>query len=259
VQPTERFSHRAGDYAKHRPGYPEALVDTLEREAGLAPGQDIVDIGAGTGISSLLFLRRGYRVTAVEPNAPMREQLCGLQEGYPDLHVVDGTAENTGLPAQSADLVLCAQAFHWVRAGPSKTEFERVVKRGGIIALVWNLRHRAGSPFREGLEALLRRHSPEYAARPGQGRVIEAAGVEVEDLFAPAEVTIREFPNAQRFDWDGLVGRMRSASYVPLAGNPEHEPFFRGLSALFDSTSVNGFVDIDYTCRLYWVRAGEPA
>ena len=70
MKPTERFSNRADEYARWRPSYPSEAVDAM----GVAPGALVADIGAGTGISSELFLRRGCRVVAVEPNAAMRDK-----------------------------------------------------------------------------------------------------------------------------------------------------------------------------------------
>ena len=70
--PEQRFSDRVENYVRYRPGYPAELLPVLAREAGLTPESTIADIGSDTGISSELFLKAGYRVTGVEPNAPMR-------------------------------------------------------------------------------------------------------------------------------------------------------------------------------------------
>ena len=69
MDPRERFSSAADDYAKYRPDYPDELVAVCAEFAGLVAGADVVDIGCGTGISSRRFARHGYRVTGVDPNA----------------------------------------------------------------------------------------------------------------------------------------------------------------------------------------------
>ena len=247
MKPTERFSDRADDYAKWRPSYPPEVVDTM----GLAPGALVADIGAGTGISSELFLRRGYRVVAVEPNAAMREKAERALTAYPDFRATTGTAEATGFQDESVDAVFCAQAFHWFDAKRARDEFLRIVKPSSVIGICWNDRRRDGSAFLHGLESLFMRHSADYRERIHPRTV--AAMASVERTFAPRRVDVAILPNAQTFDWDGLLGRVRSASYVPLEGCPEHETFFDGLRALFDAESTGGFVRIEYECRLYRV------
>ncbi|MGH7336525.1 MAG: class I SAM-dependent methyltransferase [Myxococcota bacterium] len=73
-----RFSNRADDYVRGRPGYPEALFDAVVALGRLAPGATIADLGAGTGMSTAPLLRRGFRVAAVEPNDAMRAAAAEL-------------------------------------------------------------------------------------------------------------------------------------------------------------------------------------
>jgi predicted RNA methylase len=78
----ERFSGRVEAYARARPGYPAGLIALLRRESALAPSAAVADVGSGTGILSLPFLRFGNTIFAVEPNARMRaaaEELLGAE------------------------------------------------------------------------------------------------------------------------------------------------------------------------------------
>src|SRR5207247_1259980 len=74
ANPVGRFSGLASDYAAHRPVYPDEAIDFVVARADLGPLALIVDIGAGTGISSRLFARRGLQVVGIEPNDEMRAQ-----------------------------------------------------------------------------------------------------------------------------------------------------------------------------------------
>lgn len=69
-----RFSNHSEDYQKYRPGYPEAIVTYLEQNIGLDRSKLIADIGSGTGIFTELLLKKGYKVSAVEPNKEMRDR-----------------------------------------------------------------------------------------------------------------------------------------------------------------------------------------
>lgn len=247
--PTQRFSSRAGYYARYRPGYPDLVVNTLEAEGGLSPGGVIADVGAGTGISSALFLHRGYTVIAVEPNADMRAKAVAALHSSPDFRAVPGTAEETGLPSHSVDCVLCAQAFHWFRREEAIAEFRRILRHDGLIAVMWNLRRRDASPFMEGLEALLHAWCANYSEHVFRDTQEAVANVQT---LSP-HVQGRVFEWTDPLDRDSLLGRMLSASYVPLEGEA-HRAVIDGLNRLFDEHQSGGRVEMAYDTRLYWTR-----
>jgi SAM-dependent methyltransferase len=232
-----RFSGRAADYLKGRPPYPEAVVDLLE-EHGLAPGSLAADIGAGAGAASLLFLRRGYRVIAVEPNDDMRAAALAL-----GIDARPGTGEDTGLADASFDLVLCAQAFHWMDQPRAWAEFHRIARPGAFIALLWNNRVRSGTPFLEELEALLHRHAVE-----------DIAWAERMEMRRWPGMSEAVFPNVQRLDHGAFLARISSLSWMPKPGAPGHEEMAAALRELFEKHNRGGFVEMPHECAVYWTR-----
>ena len=241
-----RFSNRVANYIRYRPSYPRELVDLLEREAKLSPEGTIADIGSGTGIFSELLLKAGYQVSGVEPNQPMREAAERLLSGYPRFHSVDGSAKATTLADQSADLIVSAQAYHWFDTPEARAEFRRILKPGGKIALIWNERLLDTTPFLRDYEALLREFGTDYAEIRHDN-----IGPESLRLVFPGGYDIHTFPNSQRFDYEGLEGRLLSSSYTPAPGRPGHEPMLAELRRLFDEHRQNGQVSIDYDARVY--------
>ncbi|TQT88865.1 SAM-dependent methyltransferase, partial [Xanthomonas perforans] len=109
----QRFNDRVAAYVRYRPSYPPQLLRWLHDELGVTPATAVADIGAGTGISSRLFLEAGHAVTAVEPNQAMRDAALQWLAEFPKFQAIDGTAEATGLADASVGLVSAAQAFHW--------------------------------------------------------------------------------------------------------------------------------------------------
>jgi hypothetical protein len=96
----DRFTNRAGYYARHRPGYPDEVIRILEQQGIWTPRSIIADIGAGTGISSELFLRHGNQVWAIEPNADMRAHAAALASRYPGFQVLEGPPKARACPTQ---------------------------------------------------------------------------------------------------------------------------------------------------------------
>lgn len=247
---TQRFSNRVDDYIRARPGYPAAVVETLEREVGLSALAVVADLGAGTGISAELFLRRGYRVFAIEPNAAMREAAehrFGHQAGFTSL---SGTAESTGLPDASVDLALAAQAFHWFNQPAVKLEFTRILRPGGVVALLWNSRLTDATPFLRDYEALLQEFGTDYQQVNHQ----QFDDTVVGNFFAPRPVERRVFPNVQRLDRDSLRSRLLSSSYVPPADDPRSSPMLARLNEIFARHAENGVVELQYQTVLHFGR-----
>ncbi|MCB1121892.1 MAG: methyltransferase domain-containing protein, partial [Verrucomicrobiae bacterium] len=142
-----RFSNRVDNYVRYRPHYPDALVKTLEEQRVLQGGSIVADVGSGTGISTELFLKKGYSCIGVEPNRDMRLAAERELRAYPAFTSAEGSAEETGLEENSVDLVIAGQAFHWFDQQASKLEFNRILKTGGHVALLWNKRNTEGSAF----------------------------------------------------------------------------------------------------------------
>ncbi len=243
---TTRFSNRVADYVAYRPGYPESIVDFLEKDYGLKKGDLIADIGSGTGISSALFLKRGYRVTGIEPNKEMREKSVALLGGDPGFNAVDSTAENTQLPGSSVDAIIAGQAFHWFDRDKAKQEFIRILKPGGIAGLIWNERLTT-SEFEKEYDELIIRHAIDYVKVDHRNIDLEKIKV----FFDPAAVELKIFPNHQDFDFPGLEGRLLSSSYMPAKNEPGYEAMSTDLRALFDRYQENGVIRINYDTKVF--------
>lgn len=252
VSPTTRFSDRVDAYVRHRPSYPADVLETLRREAGLGVAAEVADIGSGTGIFSALLLPHCARVFGVEPNGEMRAAAEKRFAGEPRFASVAATAEATGLPDASVDLVAAAQAFHWFDTAACRREFARILRPAGFVALVWNEREVSATPFLADYEALLRRHATDYA----QVNHVNTDARKVAEFFAPAGFTMAHFPHGQRCDFEALKGRLLSSSYAPNVGHPRHEPMLAELRALFDRHAENGAVEILYSTNLYFGRLG---
>jgi SAM-dependent methyltransferase len=127
------FGAAAAAYERGRPSYPPEALDWL-----LPPGaRRVLDLGAGTGKLTRLLHGRGLDVVAVEPSDGMRDQ---LSRSVPDIRVLAGSAEDIPLRDGSVDVVLAAQAWHWVDPPRAVPEVARVLADGGQLGLLWNVR-----------------------------------------------------------------------------------------------------------------------
>jgi SAM-dependent methyltransferase len=245
---TRRFSSRVADYIKYRPSYPLAVIRLLEDECSLRPGSVVADVGSGTGLLSELFLRNGNRVYGVEPNREMREAGERLLAAYHNFTSVEASAEATTLEDRSVDFVTAGQAFHWFDPTGARREFTRVLRPGGWVALIWNDRRIAGTPFLEDYERLLLEYGTDY--QEVSNKYMEEASLST--LFGASEVRTKTFDNEQVFDFDGLRGRLASSSYAPERGHPNFAPMMRELEAIFQRHAESGRIVVTYDTKVFY-------
>ena len=245
--PSDRFSNRVADYVRYRPSYPSAFIDMLREELRVGPGTTVADIGSGTGILTEMLLGTGCIVIAVEPNQAMRRAAETNLDSYAGFRSMDGSAEATGLDAESVDIITVAQAFHWFRVDETEREFRRIVRPGGWVVLVWNGRRTEGSQFMQAYETFLEEWGTDYTA---VRKTYDMDG-SLTRLFGAGGPRRHRFPNVQTLDQDGLVGRLLSSSYSPARDDPSTPAMLTALGRLFARHAEGGVVSMEYDTEVY--------
>lgn len=210
------FASVAEAYDRARPSYPEEAVTWL-----VGSGQArVVELGAGTGKLTEMLVAAGHEVVAVDP---LPQMLGRLRERAPGATAVMATAEQVPLPSRWADVVVCAQSFHWFDHGKALPEAVRLLRPGGVLALVWNTRDE-GIPWVRRL-----------------GRIIGADAAARDELVDPVIrsdefgwVAQKEFRFWQSLRREELVDLVRSRSYVATMGEAEREDVLEQVRALYD-------------------------
>ncbi len=155
------FTGLAGDYARFRPGYAPQVATAIVSYVGRNVSDiDAADIGAGTGIWTRMLADRGlHSVVAIEPNDDMRARGAETSRGI-GIAWREGSAEATGLPDASADLVSMASSLHWADFDKACGEFHRVLRGGGVFAALWNPRMIETNPLLIEIEARITQLKP---------------------------------------------------------------------------------------------------
>jgi SAM-dependent methyltransferase len=235
-------------YERGRPGYPAEAVAELVRALGIAPGATVLDLAAGSGKLTRQLLPAGARLLAVEPSAAMRERLAAAAPGVP---VLAGTAEAIPVPDGALDAVTVGQAFHWFDGPRAVAELRRVLRPGGRVGLLWNVRDES-VPWMARVTAIIDRHAgdtPRY--RDGRWRAAfdTAAG------FTPLQE--RRFPHHHQLERAALGDRFASISFVANLPDATRARVLAEIEQVVEaepSLAGPGTVAVPYRTDLFWTE-----
>jgi SAM-dependent methyltransferase len=237
------FGAAAGAYESGRPDYPREAVEWM-----LAPVRQhdralrAADVGAGTGKLTRTMVEAGAEVVAIDPDSVM---LAALREHVHGVPTFVGTAERMPLPDASVDAVLLGQAWHWVDPVAASAEAGRVLRAGGVLGLVWNIRDDADPWVARLTAAMHGSHAEEMLQREGP---------RVADPFPVLEA--RTWTWTRSLTRSALLDMAASRSYVITASESDRARILGAVNALFDERRVteatgDEVVDLPYVTHAY--------
>lgn len=253
INPQTIYSDRVDWYADGRPSYPDQVLEQLTPLPAASGPRVVADIGSGTGLLAAVSLRAGHRVFGVEPNPAMRAAAEAALADYDDFVSVAGTAEQTGLPAASIDLITVGQALHWFDLAATRGEFRRIARLPVDVVLVWNEAAADRSAPQAAAEAALTELLPQLRQERGLAQGISALAAE---FFDAQPWTQRLVPTQQRVDQRGFLGRYLSNSYSPAPGSEPSERLIAELTEIFARFQQYGQVELCYDT---WIVQGQLA
>lgn len=240
IDPARSFDRAAEEYERTRPDYPPGLLDVLP----LGEDAEVLDLGAGTGKLTRVLSSRYRRVIAVEPLDGMR---AILERVVPGVESHAGGAEAIPLANGSVDGVFAGQAFHWFANDQAIAEIARVLRPGGVLALVWNgPDDNRASPLPERYQAYLDElHSiAAFNSAPPWQEVVGRGPF--------GEVHERGVPHDHVLDRAGLIDNARTVSWIASRPDGEREAIIEHLDELL----IDGTFAIPNRANIMWaIRA----
>ena len=247
AEPAARGFEAAADlYEARRPSYPDVAVAWLASELEIEESSRLLDLGAGTGKLTRQRVRRTPRVIGLEPVRAM----CAQFHSALDVPIAQAVAEALPVRTGSVDAVLVGQAFHWFNFEPALAEIHRVLRPGGGLGLIWNMRDER----HDWVAALgdIRRRYGDIRYDSGAWR----RPVESSELFGP--LVEQRFDYQHVLDPEGVVELMASTSFIaalPMEQNRAVRDEIGHLLASHPETRGERRLVVPYRTDVYWTTS----
>ena len=242
------YTPLAAAYLK-RPEYAEGPIQEMLETARLLGGASVCDVGAGTGHLTVPLAKRGFHVTALEPNEAMRRYGIERTISFPRVLWRAGTGEETGLPSSEFDLVIFGSSFNVTNRPLALKESARILKGGGWFACLWNHRD-LSDPLQAAIEKIIHSHISPYdygARREDQSGVIEASG-----LFGEVRRIEDEISTTQTVA--DCVEAWRSHATLRRQAGDKFELILTEISERLASTGKTQ-IQIPYATRIWFAQS----
>ncbi|HEY9595675.1 MAG TPA: class I SAM-dependent methyltransferase [Spirochaetia bacterium] len=211
------FETCALDYDQYRPGYPKAVVSEAIALAGLRSSSRLLEIGCGTGKATVSFAAHGYTMDCVDPGRKLIGFARRSCRDWPHVSFYVGRFEDVPLPVENYDMVLSAQAFHWIEPRGRAERVARVLRRGGSLVLLQNYPGKDVDPAIERLSAAIRAESGGAMERWDYFDTVASLKRELERCPMLDGVSVARHRWAQRYSAEGYAGLFRTYSdYLSL-------------------------------------------
>lgn len=245
------FDEVAELYDRARPSYPEALIGDVISQASICPPARILELGCGTGQATEAFARRGFSMVCLEPGARLAALARKRLAPFSTVEIVCSTFEDWPSPKESFDLVVSAQAFHWLDPAIRLRKAAQVLRPGSCLAIFGNKPVPGKDPAHAAIEEVYARCASSLMARlPGTGSSEGRVNLETELEESPwfANVAVRYYPWWRDYDASTYVELIQTQSDHRLLPSNELRALTFAVREAIDS--LGGWVRVDYSARL---------
>jgi SAM-dependent methyltransferase len=246
---SQSFDTVAGLYDEYRPEYPQELIDSMIELSRLPKDGSILEIGSGTGKATRLFAQRGYAVHCIEPGMNLAAIAARNLKDYPQITFEITRFENWQERQASFDLVMSAQAFHWVPGEIGYPKAARALKPGGSLALFWNMHADLPEKIDTELDDIYRKITPDFDRPQNIEETIQERSEEFSRSGCFGPLTIRRFPWSRTYQTREYIGLLNTYSDHIRLPAQIRQRLFEEIANVIDSHG--GLIEREYLAVLY--------
>lgn len=249
------FDQVAELYNKARPSYPAQLVDDLLSLAELPESGSILEVGCGPGKATVLFAPSGHQMICLEPGESLAAVAKRNLSAFPNVQIIRSRFEDWPGPENIFDLLISAQAFHWIEPKAGFAKAASVLKSTGAIGLFWNRSDETGALYRRAFDEAYARYAPEIAKAQAEDvlevwieqwkRQIDSSG-----LFGP--VLVKQYPWSLEYDAAEYLEMISTHSDHIVLSKREKRPLFQSIEREIEG--LGGRITKKYVAVLFFAK-----
>jgi SAM-dependent methyltransferase len=251
----QTFDEVADLYDRVRPRYPAALIDDVVGLIPNRPGARVLEIGCGSGQATIDFATRGLHLRCLEPGRNLARLARVRLAAFPHAEVVEQSFEEWRLENEAFDLVISAQAFHWVAPDVRCVKAADALRPGGALAIFGHVPVPGSGALRSAIDAAYRRHAPSLVAEPGRVNWYEDESSRLAEFTASQRfgpVTTRRYRWSQDYSAADYVALVRTYSEHRLLPPAQLAAL---TAAIHDAIAAyGGACKVAYNTHLFWAR-----
>ena len=247
---SETFDEVAEIYDRARPGYPAQLVEDVIAATGIPPAGRILEVGCGTGQATRPFAERGYRMLCLEPGSNLARIAAANLRAHANVRVARESFEAWKLEPAAFDLLISAQAFHWIAPEVRFEKAADALRPKGFIALFWNTPLPDESALGAAIQAAYAAHAPGLVARlPGTTRSGEPPSAEIAASGRFAPVSVKLHPWRKTYARNLYLELLQTQSDHRLLPERQRAALLDAIGDVIERHG--GAVDVHTVARLY--------
>ena len=247
---SEMFNQAADYYDKFRPSYPKEIINALINETKLSIGSRLLEIGAGSGKATELFINKGFEILCIEPGVDL-VNIGNLKFKGENFKFVEARFEEYPATHKYYDVIFAAQSFHWVPQPIGYEKCTNALKDGGYLALLWNMYITYDNELDNELIAISNKYGgfADFLSSAECEKRIPSivTGIEESGLFSPPKV-IRNLWK-QNYTADEYYGFALTGNRFIQKSDNEKQKAHQELIQL--AAKHNGRIERPYLCALY--------
>lgn len=248
---SQSFDRVAELYDAYRPGYPTELIESIIALTGIGADAKILEIGSGTGKATEPFAKRGFSILCLEPGKNLAAVAAEKFRQFPQVKFEHARFEEWEEHPEEFDLVMSAQAFHWVPKEIRYAKAARTLKVNGHLALFWNRYPNPQGTIFDELEHVYRERAPELVSEEPWSleKQIDSTQAEIAASGCFEEPKLVTFSWSKRYYSQQYLGLLNTYSDHLQLNEATRENLFASIGELIDQHG--GHIEIPYLTALH--------
>lgn len=250
------FEEKADLYTQAR--YPDALIEAIVTRSGIPPGGRILEVGCGPGNATVSFAERGYHLLGIELGARLAAIATEKCRAFPKVQILNLAFEDWAEETAAFDLIIAADALHWIPPEISYPKAARVLKKGGWAAFFWRIPVDPQTDWSQEIDALYEQTTPAFT---NQNRLFTAEwhkgiipkNFEASHCFGPV--------SSQQFKWtipqttEQFLNGLRTTSIHHGINEAAREKLYAKIGKVIEK--YGGMIERPETAVLYIAQVKE--